>query len=120
MEGGRAGKKFRKNTEEGERLEEGLFLSERPLSVSLSSMLRSYVLVSLLNETADLRTRGKPLPDQSMGLTVGDKGETDARRRLSSCAPPNFNLNAEDAEIDAVLFVEPTVEIGWDRIFLLF
>jgi hypothetical protein len=23
-------------------------------------------------------------------------------------------------EIDAVLFVEPTVEIGWDRIFLLF
>ena len=83
-------------------------------------MLRSYVLVSLLNETADLRTRGKPLPDQSVGLTVGDKGETDARRRLSSCAPPNFNLNAEDAEIDAVLFVEPTVEIGWDRIFLLF
>jgi hypothetical protein len=55
-----------------------------------------------------------------MGLTVGDEGETDARRRLSSCAPPNFNLNAEDAEIDAVLFVEPTVEIGWDRIFLLF
>jgi hypothetical protein len=32
-----------------------------------------------------------------MGLTVGDEGETDARRRLSSCAPPNFNLNAEDA-----------------------
>jgi len=63
-------------------------------------MLRSYVLVSLLNETADLRTRGKPLPDQSMGLTVGDKGETDARRRLSSCAPPNFNLNAEDAKND--------------------
>jgi hypothetical protein len=59
------------------------------------------VLVSLLNikpETADLRTRGKPLPDQPMGLTVGDEGETDARRRLSSCAPPNFNLNvnAED------------------------
>ena len=24
------------------------------------------------------------------------------------------------SEIDAVLFVEPTVEIGWDRIFLLF
>ena len=63
-------------------------------------MLRSYVLVSLLNETADLRTRGKPLPDQSMGLTVGDKGETDARRRLSSCAPPNFNLNAEDADTE--------------------
>ena len=93
-------------------------------------MLRSYVLVSLLNGTTDLGTRGKPLPDrlsrgkplpdQPMGLTVGDKGETDARRRLSSCAPPNFNLNAEDAEIDAVLFVEPTVEIGWDRIFLLF
>jgi len=41
-------------------------------------MLRSYVLVSLLNlkpETADLRTRGKPLPDQPMGLTVGDEGE---------------------------------------------
>ena len=34
-----------------------------------------------------------------MGLTVGDEGETDARRRLSSCAPPNFNLNAEDAVI---------------------
>jgi hypothetical protein len=33
-----------------------------------------------------------------MGLTVGDEGETDARRRLSSCAPPNFNLNAEDAK----------------------
>ena len=54
------------------------------------------------------------------GLAVGDYDETDARRRLSSCAPPNFNLNAEDAEIDVVLFVEPTVEIGWDRIFLLF
>ena len=65
-------------------------------------MLRSYMNVSLLNtkpETADLRTRGKPLPDQPMGLTVGDEGETDARRRLSSCAPPNFNLNAEDAEV---------------------
>jgi hypothetical protein len=65
-------------------------------------VLRSCVLVSLLNikpETADLRTRGKPLPDQPMGLTVGDEGETDARRRLSSCAPPNFNLNAEDAII---------------------
>ena len=71
--------------------------SELPLSSSLSLMLRSYVLVSLLNGTADLRTRGKPLPDQPMGLTVGDEGETDARRRLSSCAPPNFNLNAEDA-----------------------
>jgi len=34
-----------------------------------------------------------------MRLTVGDKGETDARRRLSSCAPPNFNLKAEDALI---------------------
>ena len=72
--------------------------SELPLSSSLSLMLRSYVFVSLLNETADLETRGKPLPDQPMGLTVGDEGETDARRRLSSCAPPNFNLNAEDAE----------------------
>jgi hypothetical protein len=63
-------------------------------------MLRSYVLVSLLNlkrETARLEdegTRGKPLPDQPMGLTVGDEGETDARRRLSSCAPPNFNLKS--------------------------
>ena len=67
----------------------------------LGTVLRSYVLVSLLKikpETADLRTRGKPLPDQPMGLTVGDEGETDARRRLSSCAPLNFNLNAEDAK----------------------
>ena len=38
-----------------------------------------------------------------MGLTVGDEGETDARRRLSSCAPPNFNLNAEDAEMIRIL-----------------
>jgi hypothetical protein len=35
-----------------------------------------------------------------MGPTVGVEGETDARRRLSSCANPNpnFNLNAEDAK----------------------
>jgi hypothetical protein len=49
-----------------------------PLSISYDA---SYVLVSLLNinEFADdLRTRGKPLPDQPMGLTVGDEGETDA------------------------------------------
>jgi hypothetical protein len=31
--------------------------------------------VLALNETAELRT---PLPDQPMGLNVGDKGETDA------------------------------------------
>jgi hypothetical protein len=44
------------------------------------------------------------LPDQPMGLTVGDEGETDARRRLSSCAPPNFNLkfNAEDPTVSTV------------------
>jgi hypothetical protein len=48
----------------------------------------------------------------------------------SACAP--YFLNADQntrlslvvwyltSEIDAVLFVEPTVEIGWDRIFLLF
>jgi hypothetical protein len=66
------------------------------------------VFVSLLNETADLETRGKPLPDQPMGLTVGDEGETDARRRLSSCAPPNFNLNAEDAKVQfSLLRAEP-------------
>ncbi len=43
--------------------------SEQPLSCSLSLTLRSYVFVSLLNETADLETRGKPLPGQPMGLT---------------------------------------------------
>ena len=42
-----------------------------------------------------------------MGLTVGDEGETDARRRLSSCAPPNFNLNAEDAN-----FLAPELQIA--------
>jgi hypothetical protein len=31
VEGGRAGKKFRRNTEEGERLEEGLFLVSRSI-----------------------------------------------------------------------------------------
>ena len=48
-----------------------------------------------------------------MGLTVGDEGETDARRRLSSCAPPNFNLNAEDAENKSKDAVdELTFEVG--------
>ena len=59
-------------------------------------------------------------PGRPMVWPLAMMEKTDARRRLSSCAPPNFNLNAEDAEIDVVLFVEPTVEIGWDRIFLLF
>ena len=50
-----------------------------------------------------------------MGLTVGDEGETDARRRLSSCAPPNFNLNAEDAEYWRSVFLR----LRHDESFLL-
>jgi hypothetical protein len=45
-------------------------------------------------------------------FTCADLGEVEVDDRTNSCVCV--------LEIDAVLFVEPTVEIGWDRIFLLF
>ena len=39
------------------------------------------------------------VPGRPMVWPLALMEKTDARRRLSSCAPPNFNLNAEDAKI---------------------
>ena len=118
---GEASEKSARSIEEGHEGQEGphrkgvpigwLSVSGCPAASSLTiseaslsrSSPRSVLEHSEFDGILSLRLK-RPLetaaPDRPMVWPLAMMEETDARRRLSSCAPPNFNLNAEDADTE--------------------